>query len=200
MEGAPAPAPIDGASNVPAPADPNLPSDVPPASEEGGDIAQIGPDQPNPGAPGANGAEGGAPDGNGELDPMGPPAEEGAPDMDGGEDLGAEPENGGEEDDDSTVSIINKLTPEDREAVRSYAQSMLSRSEANAEEGPEGEEPIDNGGEAPIAESFVFTKGQLKKIHENLLPTEPEKEKNQIEKKRSKALSDKSPFKSPKFN
>lgn len=183
MGGESAPAPVDGASNVPPPADPNLPSDVSPASEDGG-MPPMNAEDPMAG--GATPEDMGA-------EPMGD-----APEM-GGEEGAPAPEEGG---DDSTVSIINKLSPTDREAVRSYAESMLNRSEDSAGEAPEGEEaPLpDDGGQGPIMESFIFTKGQLKKIHENLLPTEPEKEKNQIEKKHSNKLSDKSPFKSPKFN
>ena len=185
MGGEDTPAPVDGASNVPPPADPNLPSDVPPAGEDGSvppmDGEQSAPDAPMGGEedPAAMGGE-----------PMGD-----APEM-GGE--APAPEEGG---DDSTISIINQLSPTDREAVRSYAESMLNREEDTASDAPEGEEaPLPDDGQAPIMESFVFTKGQLKKIHENLLPTEPEKEKLQKEKKHSNKLSGKSPFKSPKFN
>lgn len=160
---------------------------------EGDNVAPVGDDQAIPAGPenpdGMN-------DGNGELDPnLDAPMDDPEAGMDGGVDDAA--------GDDSTMSIINQLSPEDREAVRSYAESMLSREEDSPDATPEGDEapaPAPEDGGAPMMESFIFTKGQLKKIHENLLPTEPEKEKNQVEKKHGKKLSDKSPFKSPKFN
>ena len=190
MGGPQAPAPMDGASDVPPQgqppvADPNMGADPSMGGDpnaEGGEIADIGDDHR------VRDDEDGMADGNGQLDP-------GAMDA-GMEDGGAEGDPmGGEDDaegDDSTESIIKQLSPEDREAVRSYAESMLARDET-AGDAPEEE----NG---PMMESFVFKKGQLKKIHENLAVNEPEKDDNKMEKKRGKVLSNKSPFKSPKFN
>lgn len=98
--------------------------------------------------------------------------------------------------DDSTMSIINKLSSEDREAVRSYAESMLSRSEESLDE------PQNNVDE-PMMESVIFTKRQLKTIMENFGPTEDEFQKNKsknLDKKHTKSVSKNSPFNSPKFN
>jgi hypothetical protein len=52
-----------------------------------------------------------------------------------------------------------------------------------------------------MMESFIFSKKQIRKINENLLPTEPdEKDDKQLEKRKGQNLTKKSPFKSPKFN
>ena len=68
--------------------------------------------------------------------------------------------------DDSTMGIINQLSSDDKDAVRSYAESLLKKYENE-------EEPIDDGlnMEAPVggnmSESVIFTKGQLRAINEN---------------------------------
>jgi len=112
----------------------------------------------------------------------------------GDEPMNDNPEMGGGEGDDSTMSIINQLSPKDKEAVRAYAESMLSRDESQ------------NGiGDEPIQESFIFTKKQLAHINENFGPMADElndKEKNvrrMPAKKEKGKLSNKSPFSSPKF-
>ena len=123
------------------------------------------------------------------MPPMDDPSNGGAPDMSG---------------DDSTMSIINQLNDEDREAVRAYAESMLNK---NGEQGPDGMDvPMDDpsmSGE-PMMESAIFTKKQLKMIMENFGPTEDElqnvKNNKQLSKKKEKTVSKKSPFNSPKFN
>ena len=181
MGGAPAPAPMDGASDVPpGPADPGM----------GGDPA-TGPSEMPPA------------DGNGQLDSnMDPGMEE--PPMDdpsmGGEPPMDEPEGG--EGDDSTISIINQLSPEDREAVRSYAESMLARDENSGEREMGGEEPPMEGPEAgPMMESVIFTKKQLKAINENFLQMSDDEEKKdkKVGLKKGDKLHKKSPFNSPKF-
>lgn len=189
MGGAPAPAPMDGASNVPPAQPDNMnamggPNDFNPDGVMGPsgdpDPAGVPMDDPNMGGDSMGTMD------NGQLDPQ----------MGGGPDMGGEepPMDGG---DDSTMSIINQLSPEDREAVRSYAESMLSRDEE--QNGPDmGGDP--NGG-APMMESFVFTKKQIKSINENLQNMEPEDDdKNKgLEKKKGKNISKKSPFKAPQF-
>ena len=108
-------------------------------------------------------------------------------------------ENGG---DDSTESIINQLSDEDREAVRAYAESMLKKNgEQPTENGPEPTDPA-MGGE-PMMESAIFTKKQIEMIMENFGPTEDElqkDEKKHLSKKNERTVSKKSPFNSPKFN
>lgn len=180
MGGAPAPSPMGGAS------------DVPPM----GDMGPTGPTGDPAGAP-----MDGMADGNGVLDPTmgGEPPMGNEPPMD-------EPAAEGGED-DSTMSIINQLKPEDREAVRSYAESMLSRDETQDEDpAMGGEEEMGNGpipdaqGDGqPMMESVVFTKGQLKHIHENFNNNEKEKENNGNNKMR-KNTSKNSPFNAPKFD
>jgi hypothetical protein len=105
------------------------------------------------------------------------------------------------------MSIINKLSDEDREAVRAYAESMLSKSEGG-QKAPAGEDPMMGdpamGGEQPpMMESFIFTKKQLNTLMENFGPTEDELQKQDerkpLPKKKEKTVSGKSPFNSPKF-
>lgn len=140
------------------------------------------------------------------------PAMGGDPMMDdpamGGDPMaGEQPPMEGEEGDDSTMSIINQLSDEDREAVRAYAESMLSKSEGG-QEAPAGEDPMMDdpamGGEQPpMMESFIFTKKQLNTLMENFGPTEDELQKQDerkpLPKKKEKTVSGKSPFNSPKF-
>ena len=120
---------------------------------------------------------------------------------------GAQPSMDDGEGDDSTMSIINQLSDEDREAVRAYAESMLSKSEGG-QEAPAGEDPMMDdpamGGEQqPMMESFIFTKKQLSTLMENFGPTEDELQKQDerkpLQKKKERTVSDKSPFNSPKF-
>jgi hypothetical protein len=99
------------------------------------------------------------------------------------------PMDGEDEGDDSTTSIINQLSPEDREAVRAYAQSMLSKSDGLNDETQQ----------EPMMESFVFTKKQLTKIMESFRQSEIKKDEKPLNKKYSKSVSKKSPFNSPNF-
>ena len=160
-------------------------------------------------------------------DPMagGDPMSDGQPPMDGQDPavgggsmtddtaMGGDPMDGAQppmddgEGDDSTMSIINQLSDEDREAVRAYAESMLSKSEGG-QEAPAGEDPMMDdpamGGEQqPMMESFIFTKKQLNTLMENFGPTEDELQKQDerkpLQKKKERTVSDKSPFNSPKF-
>lgn len=127
--------------------------------------------------------------------------------MDGDPMGGEQPPMDGEEGDDSTMSIINQLSDEDREAVRAYAESMLSKSESGQEvpagEGPMMDDPAMGGEQQPMMESFIFTKKQLNTLMENFGPTEDELQKQDerkpLSKKKEKTVSDKSPFNSPKF-
>ena len=120
--------------------------------------------------------------------------------MGGDPNMGGDPMMGGDDSmDDSTASIINQLSPEDREAVRSYAQSMLSRAEGD--NGLEGEGA--SGPQSPdgaMMESVIFTKKQLRTIMENvgIFNNEPRKEKS-LTKKSTKSVSKNSPFNSPNF-
>ena len=96
--------------------------------------------------------------------------------------------------DDSTTSIINQLSDEDREAVRAYAESMLDKQNNNSNE---DEIPVDN---APVMESIIVTKKQLNSIMENFkINTNNEKEKP-LSTKKEKTVSNNSPFNTPKFN
>lgn len=121
----------------------------------------------------------------------------------GEEPMGDMPAEGG---DDSTMGIINQLSPKDKEAVRAYAESMLARDE-NQGGGEEGGEmpPMDGqppmGGQAPMAESFIFKKRQLDKVNEIFGEFDSgEKEDKPLEKKTKGKASKKSPFNAPEFN
>ena len=187
MGGGEAPLPMGGASEVP-PQD-----DFGGAPNDGQNIG-AGPGMEDPSMGGEPPMDGMA-DGNGQLDPgMEEPPMGEEPPMDGGADGG----------DDSTMSLFNQLSDEDKEAARGYIESMLQRDETGgepSEEGgePMGEEPAPEGQEPPMMESVIFKKSQLKKIHENLIPTELEKDPDKVEKKKNKT-SGKSPFNSPIFN
>ena len=76
--------------------------------------------------------------------------------------------------DDETMNIINKLSPKDKEAVKSYAESLSSNNEDSNE--PEQQEPMQDGlnMEAPMNETFIFKKSQLNKLMENFGPTNDE--------------------------
>lgn len=158
----------------------------------------------NAGAPDPMGADPniGAGIGNMAEDPSaGMPAED-DPAMEGG-DMGME---GGEAEggDDSTASIIDQLSDEDKEAVRNYAKSLLNRDEANPGEMPGMEEPAsapapDQSGQGVMME---ITKGRLKKVqrrlHETFRSQEDDKdETDRKQKKVKKNVGKKSPFDSP---
>ena len=90
---------------------------------------------------------------------------------------------------DDTMSIINQLSDEDREAVRSYAESMLNN----------GGEQQEDGGAQPMMEQVIFTKKQLNKLQENFGPSQDElmkkNDRKELPKKNSKSKN--SPFNSP---
>lgn len=101
---------------------------------------------------------------------------------------------GGEMNDDSTMSIINQLSDKDKDAVRAYAESMLSRDEAQ-----------DNNGsqmfESKKYRDVIFKKGQLLEMNENFGPTADELDKTKTKNFSKKTNKNKNtPFNSPKFN
>jgi hypothetical protein len=132
------------------------------------------------------------------------PMQEPDQNMDNPQDMGMDPGMEANADniggDDSTMSIINQLSDTDREAVRAYAESMLSRDE---------ESDIDNDGiggdaQAPMQETrkVIFTKKQLLEMNENFGPTadELEKTKPEIFSKKTDRKNNNTPFDKPKFN
>ena len=159
----------------------------------------------NAGAPDPMGADPniGAGIGNMAEDPdAGMPTED--PGMEGG-DMGME---GGEAEggDDSTASIIDQLSDDDKEAVRNYAKSLLNRDEANAGSTPGMEEPAaapapapDQSGQGVMME---ITKGRLTKVQRKLSETFRGNydDKDETERKQKKVSNDfrkKTPFDSP---
>ena len=103
---------------------------------------------------------------------------------------------------DETMDIINQLSPKDKEAVKSYAESLISKDESddNAEEIQDV--PVQDGlnMEAPMNETFIFRKKQLNKLMENFGPMDAELEKDEktnLVKKQKKTK--KTPFNAPDF-
>ena len=109
--------------------------------------------------------------------------------------------------DDSTASIIDQLSDDDKEAVRNYAKSLLNRDEANAggETMPGMEEPTAPAaapGQAGQGVMMEITKGRLKKVQRHLSETfrsndDDKDEADRKQKKVKKNVGKKSPFDSP---
>ena len=103
--------------------------------------------------------------------------------------------------DDETMNIINKLSPKDKEAVKSYAESLTSNDE-DSNESEQQEGPMQDGlnMEAPMNETFIFKKSQLNKLMENFGPTNDElvdNKKTNLSKKQKNVKN--SPFNAPDF-
>lgn len=160
----------------------------------------------NAGAPDPMGAdpELGAGIGNVAEDPnAGMPSED--PGMEG-DDMGM---GGGESEggDDSTSSIIDQLSDDDKEAVRNYAKSLLSRDENQSIGG--GMDGMEEPAPAPAPQPGVMmeiTKGRLKmvqkrlkeaKVNETFRSPDKEDDTDRKQKKVEKPHGKKSPFDSP---
>lgn len=140
--------------------------------------------------------------GNMANDPNAGMPTEGDPGMEG-EDMGME---GGEMEggDDSTASIIDQLSDDDKEAVRNYAKSLLNRDEAQPDDMGGMSEPApapapDQTGQGVMME---ITKGRLKKVQQRLHETfrSQEDDKDETDRKQKKVKKNtgkKSPFDSP---
>lgn len=135
-----------------------------------------------------------------EAEPMNPmPNDE----MDGG--LGAGPQiNGGAQAGADEISgIYNQLSATDKKAVKSYAESMLSRDEDKNANGVPDDEEVGAVAGAPMQETVIFTKSQLDEMTENFGPMADELDDRQKNRKKNekkfKDSKEKSPFKSPKF-
>lgn len=131
-----------------------------------------------------------------------PNAMGGADPMAGGEEM---PTGGEEEGGDSTVDIINQLSPTDREAVRAYAESMLSRDETNgdeagAEAGPGMPPSPDQQDQGVMME---ITKGRLTNVQrilgEAFGDMVTNSERDETDRKQTKVKKNRNGFKSP-FN
>ena len=132
---------------------------------------------------------------------MGPNMMGGDPNMEMDTNMGTDPnamggQNPEGEESDDTASIINKLSDTDKEAVRSYAESMLNRDEAQGN----GETGQENG--APMMEQVIFSKKQLNMLKENFGPSQDElmkkNDRKELPKKQSSKIKN-SPFSPPKF-
>lgn len=99
------------------------------------------------------------------------------------------------EGDDSTMSIINQLSDEDKESVRAYAESMLDKSEDN------DENPEMDGETAPaVPEGKTFTKKQLKEAFGVKPEDDMENNFGPSKQPKKKTISKNSPFNPPMFN
>ena len=107
-----------------------------------------------------------------------------------------------EGNDDSTAGIIDQLSDEDKEAVRNYAKSLLSRDET---EMPGAEPGMEEPAPAPGQEQGVMmeiTKGRLKKVQQKLSETfrgnyDDKDETERKQKKVNKDFRKKTPFDTP---
>ena len=116
------------------------------------------------------------------------------------DDMGGMPENG-EGSGDDTMSMFNELSTEDKEAARKYIESMLNKDESQ-ENNDEVDGPSNEIEQMPM-EAVIFTKGQLKKINENIGINIDDEKTEKILSKRTDKTKNKvknSPFNSPKFN
>lgn len=95
----------------------------------------------------------------------------------------------GREGDDSTMGIINRLSDEDKEAVRSYAQSMLEKEK----------EPEDKAeAPAPVQER-IFTKGEIQKMKDESLLDKGKPYSSDAPLEKKMKVSKSSPFTAPVF-
>ena len=120
-------------------------------------------------------------------------------DMDmGNEEMPEEPSMEGEGD-DSTMSIINQLSDEDKESVRAYAESMLDRhnKDNDSEEDELAEDPMATA-PAPQQECKRFTKKQLKEQF-GVRDNEPSSKAGDSKSLKRKKTSNNSPFEPPMF-
>lgn len=143
------------AASVPPPAPAPEEAPVPGADMGGGNFDPMGPD-PEIGAGIGNMAE----------DPnAGAPAEGDAAMDDTDPNVGSD----AEANDDSTMSLFNKLSPDDQKAARAYMESMLQRDETEGADMGGTEEPAapapDQAGQGVMME---ITKGRLKKVQKRL--------------------------------
>lgn len=112
------------------------------------------------------------------------------------------PMNNNEMGGDETMEIINQLSPKDKEAVKSYAESLISKDESNDSTEEMNDAPVQDGlnMEPPMNETFIFNKKQLNKLMENFGPMDAELEKNEKPNlvKKQKPIK-KTPFNAPDF-
>ena len=110
-----------------------------------------------------------------------------------------------EGNDDSTAGIIDQLSDEDKEAVRNYAKSLLSRDEGQPM-GDEADMPEPAAAPAPDQAGqgvmMEITKGRLKKVQQKLSETFRGNydDKDETERKQKKVNNDfrkKTPFDTP---
>ena len=104
--------------------------------------------------------------------------------------------------DDSTASIIDQLSDDDKEAVRSYAESLLNRDEAAPESDMAGTEEPAAPDQAQGGVMMEISKGRLKKVQQKLSETfrDNSDEKNETERRQKKVNNDfkkKTPFDTP---
>ena len=100
---------------------------------------------------------------------------------------------------DETMGIINQLSQKDKEAVRAYAESLVSKDDEQNTSEMENE-PIPGGlnMETPVNETFIFKKHQLNKVMENFSTRNKTEEIPSLIKKQKNSIKN-SPFNAPDF-
>ena len=118
------------------------------------------------------------------------------PNMMGGEEMEDAPG-----DDDSTATIIDQLSDEDKEAVRNYAKSLLDRDEMQGNAPAPEEDAAAMPDQSNGGVMMEITKGRLKKVQQKLGETfrdnKREEDNDRKQKKANKNTGKKSPFDSP---
>jgi len=134
------------------------------------------------------------------------------------QDMGAEPpmpdgpeppmdDMGGGEGGGEIQSMFDGLNQEHQKAAKRYIQSLEDQETEQGGTGDEmdmGAQPPMDGGQAPMQESVIFTKAQLKKINESIGGMEDELSREKDIKHTTKTKADKnkpvSPFDPPRKN
>lgn len=121
--------------------------------------------------------------------------------LDGAELGGETPES----EDDSTESLLNQLSPEDKEAARKYILSMIEDdNEQDTEEVEPATEEVPAAEPAPtMEESVAFSKASFKKVCENfgIMNDDEKGKKNTVQTKSgNKKIKASSPFSLKTFN
>lgn len=99
--------------------------------------------------------------------------------------------------DDETIEIINKLSPKDKETVKSYAKSLINTDEEENTENDNVSNELNN--ENPIQENFIFNKKQLNNIMETFSDFDDVEKNEKKTEKKHKSIPKSSPFNSPEF-
>ena len=112
------------------------------------------------------------------------------PSMGGGMDGGAI-----SSDDQELLNLIGKLTIKDKATAMKYMESMIDTNGNGAEDELAGDV------QQPMMENVIFSKGQLRKIHESIRPSMDTERggKSGMAPQKKRTVTGKSPFNAPNF-